>query len=60
MGGPNTLVREHFGPAGRPKRGFDSQQDAWTWRATHNGVKRKTAYQCSVCGKWHLGRSRKR
>lgn len=54
----NFLVREHFGPTGRPKRKFASAEEAWDFRRNRNGMKRKTAYRCTVCDGWHLGSKR--
>ena len=54
---PN-LVREHFNRDGSPKRAWATMENASRWRATHKGVKSKRIYECSVCGKWHLGGSK--
>jgi len=44
------LLGEHFNRDGRPKRGFPDYLTAYMVGIEH-GLK---AYECSVCGKWHL------
>lgn len=55
----NRLVREHFGPRGKPKRRFATAEEAWDFRRKRNGLKKKHAYRCTVCGGWHLGSTAK-
>ncbi|MEI2701374.1 MAG: hypothetical protein V9E83_03115 [Baekduia sp.] len=44
------LLGEHFGPDGRPKRAYDTWVMASAFAAEYGLV----AYECTVCGKWHL------
>jgi len=39
----------------RAKRAFETLQEANEYMAYRNLQDKYTAYQCEVCGKWHIG-----
>jgi len=50
-------LKEHFTGTGRhktPKKSFGSIEEANLFMDS-NGIKGKTAYLCSFCGKYHIG-----
>jgi hypothetical protein len=50
-------LKEHFTGTGKhkvPKKSFESIEEANLFMDS-NGIKGKTAYLCSFCGKYHIG-----
>ena len=41
----------------RPKRAYNTKEDAEKFMSRFSD-RRLNVYQCSVCGKWHIGRRR--
>ena len=55
-------LRQHFGPSGKAKRGFDAEADADVYAVKLNGrpnaSKRRPfrVYPCRTCQRFHVGR----
>jgi hypothetical protein len=50
-------LNEHWTGTGkykRVKKTFESESDAWDF-INRAGIKGKTPYKCSFCGKYHIG-----
>ena len=44
-----------------PKKGYNTREDAERYMKRFSNLdKRLNVYQCAVCGKWHIGRSKSR
>lgn len=54
----HTIKREHYTRKNgewKPKKQFDTKEEAESWINKYKMIN-YIAYQCSICGSWHIGK----